>query len=238
MKVQVHLGPGRLGIGEHHDARRVVFGNVEAGPVCRGRDGGARLRGLTLGRRREVLPDLRLDQLGIEIAHCDDGHQVGPVPALVVVPETLHRGRLDHLGQADRVAVGVARGAEHRRDQGLPDARVEPLPQPPLLQDDVALQLHLFGCEAYRVRPVAEDLEGGLEDVRIVGRNLEPVQGVVVAGLGVQVGTEGAADRLEVFDDLLLGEALGAVERHVFHEMRQPALVLFLEDGACPQHQR
>ena len=114
---------------------------------------------------------------------------------------------------------------------------LNPCPYSPLFQDDVALQLHLLGREAYRVRPVAENLEGGLENVGIVGRDLEPVQGVIVAGLGVQVGTERAADRLEVFDDLLLGEALGAVERHVFHEVCQPALVLFLEDRAGPQHQ-
>ena len=185
-----------------------------------------------------MLPDLRLDQLGIEVAHCDDRHQVGPVPALVVVPETLHRGRFDHLGQAYRVAVGVARGAEQLREQVVPEARGEPLAQPPLLQDDVAFQLHLVRVEADRVGPVAEDLERGLENLGIVGRNLQEVQGVVEPCPGIQVRAEGAADRLEVVNDLLLCEALGAVERHVLYEVRQPALVLFFEDGACPQHQR
>ena len=228
---QDELGAGRLGVGEDVDARRVVVGDREARPVGGVRDGGALGGGLALGRRREVLADLGLDQRRIEVAHGDHGHQVGPVPALVVGPQLLHGRGFEDLGQADRAAVGVAGGAEEQREQVGLEARREPLIQAPLLEHDAALELHLVGVEADRVRPVAENLEGRLEDLGVVGRDLQEVQRVVVAGLGVEIGAKAAADRLEVVDDLLLGEARRPVEGHVLDEVGQPALLVLLKDG-------
>ena len=114
-------------------------------------------------------------------------------------------------------AAGVERGAEEEVEPVLLEARVESLVEAPLLQHHATLKLDFYRVERYRVGPVAKNLEGGLGDFGIVGRNFQKVQGVVEAGLGVKVGAEGAADGLEVFDDLLLGEALGAVEGHVLH---------------------
>ena len=164
-----------------------------------------------------MLLHLGFDGLYVEVAHGDYGHQVGPVPPLVVGSQVLHGRVLDDLGAADGAAAGVERGAEEQGEQVLPEARVEPLVEAPLLQHHAALKLDLFRVEGYGVGPVAENLEGGLGDFGIVGRNFQKVQGVVEAGPGVKVGAEGAADGLEVFDDLLLGEALGAVEGHVLH---------------------
>ena len=194
-----------------------MAGDVDARPVGGLSGGGALLCGLALRRRREVLLHLGLDILHVEVAHGDDGHQIGPVPALVVSAQALHGRVLDDLGAADRSAAGVERGAEEEVEQVLLEARVEPLVEAPLLQHHATLELDLFRVERYREGPVAENLEGGLGDFGIVGRNLQKVQGVVEAGPGVKVGAEGAADGLEVFDDLLLGEAFGAVEGHVLH---------------------
>ena len=73
---------------------------------------------------------------------------------------------------------------------------------------------------------------------RVVSRNLQEVEGVVEACPGVQVRAKGAAEGLKIVDDLLLGKALSAVERHVFHVVRKPPLVLLLVNGAGPDHQR
>ena len=235
---QGHLGAGRLGVREDVDDRFGVVGDVVARQCGGRRDGGARLAGLALGRRGEVLPDLRLDQLWIEVTDGYDGHQVRPVPALVVRLQLLDGSGLDDLGEADRGPLRVARGAEEQRNQVVLEAGGEPLEQPPLLQHDAAFQLDLLRLERDGVGPVTEDPECVFENLGIVSRHLEEIDRGVEAGRGVQVRAKRAADRLEVVDDLLLGEALRAVEGHVLDEVGQPALLLLLEDGAGLHDQR
>ncbi len=229
---QCQLRSGRLGVGEHVDARLGVVGNREARPLGGGRDGRPLLERLALGRRRKVLLHLGLDQFRVEVADDDNSHQIGPVPALVVGPQLLDGRGLDDLGQANRVPLGVSRRAEQQGQQALLPARGEPLVDAPLFQDDLALQLHLLRREGHRVGPVTENLERRLEDLGIVRRNLEEVPGGVVTGLGVQVRAKRTADGLEVGHDLLLGETLRSIEGHVLDEVRQPALFLLLQDRA------
>ena len=90
---QDELGTGRLGVGEHFDARRVVAGDIEARPIGGRRDGGMCLGRLALGRRRKMLLHLGFDQCSIEVTHRNDGHEVGPVPTLIVLPQALDRAR-------------------------------------------------------------------------------------------------------------------------------------------------
>ena len=79
-------------------------------------------------------------------------------------------------------------------------------------------------------RPVLEDVERLAFDVRGVGRDLKLVDRLVEARRGVDVGPEAHADGLEVAHELVLREARRAVERHVLEEVREPALVVVLED--------
>jgi hypothetical protein len=82
------------------------------------------------------------------------------------------------------------------------------------------------------VRPVLEDVEGAGDERGAVGGDLQLVDGLVEAGVGVEVGAESHADALEVIDDLLLLEVLRAVERHVLDEVGEPLLVVVLEHRA------
>ena len=66
----------------------------------------------------------------------------------------------------------------------------------------------------------------------IVGRNLQLVDGLVEARVGVDVRAEAHADRLHERDDVLLREVARAVERHVLDEVREPALIVVFEDRA------
>ena len=181
--------------------------------------------------------NLGLDHLGVEVTHGDHGHQVRPVPALVKLLQAIYRRGFYDIGKAYWGPFGVARRPVEQRVKIILQARVEALSSAPLFQNHAALQLHLVMLEGHSVGPVAENLKCGLDNFGIVSRNLQPVSGVIVAGLRVQVATEGAADGFEVFDDLLLGKALRAIERHVFYEMRQPTLIVLFQDRADLHHQ-
>ena len=171
------LGGGRLWVGEDLDERGLVARHVDARSIGGLADGGALLCGLALGRRREVLLDPGFDLRHVEVAHGDDGHQVGPVPALVVGAQGLDGGVLDDLGEADGGAAGVERVDEEKIEQVLLEARVESLVEAPLLQHHAALELDLFRFERHGEGPVAEYLERLLGYLSVVSRYLEEVQG-------------------------------------------------------------
>ena len=88
------------------------------------------------------------------------------------------------------------------------------------------------GSNVHVLRPVLEDEERAVDDRRILGRNLQLEDGLVEAGVRVDVRAEAHADRLHERDDPLIREVLRAVERHVLDHVGEPALVLVLEDRA------
>ena len=62
--------------------------------------------------------------------------------------------------------------------------------------------------------------------------HVQHVDGLVERGVGVHARAEPHADRLHEVDQVLLGEVLAAVERHVLDEVGQAELVVVLDDRA------
>jgi hypothetical protein len=81
------------------------------------------------------------------------------------------------------------------------------------------------------VRPVFEDQQRSVNRCRVVGGNLQFVDGLVESRVRIDVRAEAHSQRLHEAGDLLLGEVERAVEAHVLDEMRQSALVFVFEDG-------
>ena len=107
-----------------------------------------------------------------------------------------------------------------------------PLLPAPLLAHHAALVHHLHRVETLPVRPVLQDLEPLLHERRGVGGHGQDVDGLVEAGVRVQVRAEPHADRLEVLHEVVLREVRGAVERRVLQEVRVAELVVVLQHGA------
>ena len=61
------------------------------------------------GDRGEDLLDFLLHLVDINIAHYDDGLQVGAIPLLIVVAQVLVREVIDNLHRADRQTVLIFR---------------------------------------------------------------------------------------------------------------------------------
>ena len=180
--------------------------------------------------RREVRLDQVLDRGAVEVADRDDGHQIGAVPVLVEARQLIRLERLDDFRLADRQPVRVARALEQDRKQLVGQARARAAPQAPLFHDDAALLVDLDRIERHVVRPVFEHQQRAVDRLGLVGRNLQHVHGLVEARVGVEVRAEAHPERLDERDDGLLREVLRAVERHVLDEVREPLLVVVLED--------
>jgi hypothetical protein len=136
------------------------------------------------------------------------------------------------LGLADRQPLGVVRALQHDRQLLVLDAGERAPAHAPLFLDDAALLVDLDGIQRQAVRPVLENQERPVEHVGLVGRHLQHVDGLVEARIRVDARAEAHAERFEELDRRLLRKVLRAVERHVLEKVRQPELVLVLDNGA------
>ena len=216
-------GDRRLGIGGDGEARAGMLGHVEARP---------RLRRRRRRDPREVRLDQGFDGGLVEVADGDHRHQVGPVPVAVELLQALGREGADAVGRPDRQAIGVARSLEQHRHLLLQHAGVGAEAEAPLFQDDAALLVDLVGLERDAGGPVLEHEERAIDDAGVVGRDLQLEDGLVEAGVGVDVRAEPHPGRLQERDDVLLREVARAVERHVLDEVGEAALIVVLEHGA------
>ena len=176
--------------------------------------------------------DQTLDHVSVEVADRDHGHQLRPIPVAIEALEHARVCRCQHLPFPNREALGVARGLEEDGELRVEHPGLCSSPEPPLLGHHPPLFVDLLGLERHAVSPVLEDLEARLQHAGVVQRELQHVDGLVEARVRIDVRTELHADRLEIVDQLLLGEVAGPVERHVLHEMCEPQLVVILQDGA------
>ena len=168
----------------------------------------------------------------VEIADGDHGHQIGPVPVRVELPEPVGGGVLDDFGPADRQPFRVARALEQDGKLRILYSLVSAEPEPPFLEDDAPLLVDLHGIERHVLRPIFEDEQRSVDHGGVAGGNLQLVHGFVKAGMGVDVRAEAHAERLHEAADVLPRKVQCAVEGHVLDEVREPALVLILEHGA------
>ena len=79
--------------------------------------------------------------------------------------------------------------------------------------------------------------ETGIYQSFTLGRYVgEVINRLVKGGIGIDVGTEAHSVFLQILDQSLAREILGAIEGHVFQEVGQSALIFFLQDRTNPLH--
>ena len=98
--------------------------------------------------------------------------------------------------------------------------------------DDAALVVDVLVGKQQAVGPVVEDIEARVDVGRVGGGDVvDIIDGLVDAGVGIEVGTELHADFLAELHHAVALEMLAAVEAHVLQEVGEAALVLLFEDG-------
>ena len=217
-----HAGDARLGVGGH----------AHEGLGMRG-DGGLRARGS--GRRRGQVAQRSADPLlglrGIDIAHHRHRHAVRPVPLSRERAQARGIELPDHVGKADGKPLGVARSVQEHGKLDALQARVRALAEPPFLEHDAALLVDLLLAERPSAGEIRERGEALLHQAAPIGGHLQHVHRLVECGVRVGVGAEARADGFEVGHQLAGREVPAPVEGHVLEHVRQPPLVLLLEDG-------
>ena len=209
-----------LGVGGYgHDGLVVVlYGDVDALSSSHG--------GGDIG---EEALDGGLDLVYIDVPDDDQRLLVGAVPLLVVVAQHLVGEVTDDVHLTDRHALAVLVAREGELEEALLIARVPAITAAPLLLDDAALGVDLLVLEAEAIAPVVEDEDAAIHDALAWDGDVhQRVDGLVEAGVGVDVAPEAGADAFEEVVDALAGEVLRPVEGNVLEEVRQSALAILL----------
>ncbi len=183
------------------------------------------------GDGSEDFLDLVLDVVHVDVADNYDGLLVGAVPCVVVVAQNLRVEVVDHLHRAYGQTVAVAAAGIYFRELLFDDAHGALVAAAPFFVDHTAFGVDFFIVESQGVGPVVEDkkarvLHAGACD----GYRRDIVDSFVHRCVGIEVVAEFHAYRLKIVDDAFAGEILGAVEAHVFKEVGEAALVVFLKD--------
>jgi hypothetical protein len=176
--------------------------------------------------------DERLDVRRVEVADRHDRHQVGAVPVLVEALQGLWRKPVERFLGANRQPLAVARSLEEDGCLRILHPGIRTPSLPPFLDNDPALLVDGVEVERQPVRDVAEEQERLAHRFGVVGGHVQHVHGFVETRVGVHARPEPHADRFHELHQILLGEVLAAVEGHVLDEVRQPELIVVLDDGA------
>ena len=188
----------------------------------------------TCGPVSEVLDNQLLHLRDRQVAHHDDGHVVGPVPGFVEVTELCGGDRRDGLLAAPDQHALVDRALVVDRIEEVRDpARRRLVSQPVLIEDDAAFFLDIFGENRGSRRPLRQHRERKIQRLGIVKLEVQDVDGLVWTGEGVQVGAEVGAEVAQHLIELVLGEALRAVEQHVLQEVRGALSPIGILHPAC-----
>ena len=193
---------------------------------------GLRGGGAAAGERGKGRAQQPLGEIGIDVTDDDGGHALRTVPFVPELDETLARGALNDLGDADRHATRQDRVAEHELELRDGGAETHVVPRALLAHDDAALAVDLGGSEQQAGGIVAEDAEAlGESGLGGLGQ-LQQVEGAVETGGGVGVAAKAHAHALEELDERAGGEVAAAVEGHVLQEVGDAALAFLLVHAA------
>ena len=168
----------------------------------------------------------------VDVADYDDGLEIRTVPIVIEVLDDLVVEGLQDVEFTDGHTVGVAGVLHEDRPVLLAHTVVGAEAEAVFLDDDTALLVNLLVVVEQTGGPAAEDLETEVDVTGIVGRHRNHIDGLVEAGVGVEVSAEHHALAAQVVHHAVAREALDAVEGHVLGEVRQALLVVVLLVGA------
>ena len=232
-----HLSPGtKISVGEGARQRRLDDHRNLAHRV--GRIGpGRRQRIAEIGRRRgtalarpvgKILLDQCSEQHGIEVADHRDDRVFRAIPAIVErLDGFAGRGLQAFLG-ADGQALGKALAGEQRLHRGLRHALAHAAALALFGQHDRHLGVHIGVGQHGRPDHAGQQLHAFFQLGGINIGQVQLVDRMRRAGLGIGVAAEGCAEPLPGRDRLGDAEILALAEQQVFEEVGISQLVVFL----------
>nr|WP_245649177.1 hypothetical protein [Sphingomonas mali] len=188
----------------------------------------------------EHLADLGLHRIDIEIADRHDRRTRRPVIGVVEFDEAVAWRRVDDLHVTDREAISDLLSFCQNVKLLLRDAQRRRIAQPLLATDHAALVNDIVLVHRRFGHLLPQDMQAGIDRQIVGARQFELIERLIETRGGVEIGPEGETQPFEDRDQIIFGNMRRSIERHMFHEMGEPELILFLHQraGVDPDTQR
>ena len=227
----------------HPGGRCFRFRVVACAHAVERRNGAERRLGLRRGAGFEGCErrhDLALHRGGFDVAHHDDDHLFRAIPRVPEFHKTFARRPLDDFLQADRHAGRQTSRAQDKLELGELRAVGDRVARPLLTEDDAPFLFDFLRPEEQPARIIGQDAQAFSQRGLLRIGQLQHILRAVQTRGGVGIAAETHTHALEKLDQRAGSKVLAAVERHVFEEMRDPALVVLLvqRTGEHEQPQR
>ena len=190
----------------------------------RGRTGG-------VGEVGEVLLYLGFYLGNVDVANYDNRLMVRMVPSLVIIFEVLVGEVVNDVHKTDWHTTAVFAAGEEGLDAALHHSVPRSGAHTPFAVDDSALVVDFGVGKGERAAPIAEYHQARVDEptVFVGGYVVDVIDCLVETRVGVEFAAKTYTVFFEHLDEAFAGEMLAAVERHMFEEVRESALVfLFL----------
>ena len=151
-------------------------------------------------------------------------------------PETFEPrrvGLLKRLVRADRQPLAELRSRQQKFDLVLIVLELKRIAVTHFRHHHAAFTVNRGGREIELAGGFPHQHQRGIEQRRIVARQIQLVSGALIIGRGIGVGTEGQPLTLEQFDHVAFGHMSAAVEGHVLDIVGIAALIVVLVERAC-----
>ena len=184
------------------------------------------------GNGREHFLYLSLYIICINITYHDDCLQVGTIPLVVIVAQSLIGEIVHHRHQTDgHTVTGTAVG--HQGGQlAVKYTHLGRIALTPFLVDNATLLVYLLLIQSEVTTPVVQDQQNAIHRGGTCrGYIIDIIYGFVNRSVCVQLLTKLHTDTLQIAQQGIIRVVFSAVKAHVFQEVSQTALVLFLLDG-------
>jgi len=158
-------------------------------------------------------------------ARCGDDGGAGAVSAAQIVVDRRPVEGHDALPRAENRPADWLIGPSGRGEKIEHQVIRRVFDRPDLLEDHILFPFELFQVECAIGEKVANDVE---REIGVAPENSSEVARSLDSGLSIEV----AANVLDRLGDLASASTAGALERHVFDEMREPMLARALVSGS------
>ena len=172
----------------------------------------------------EELDYLLLHLVNVEITYDDDTLEIGAIPLMIIIADSLRREVLYDFHLADRhLAILIL--LVYDREDSLIHTIHSVIARAPLLFDHATFGVDLVSVESDGAAPVVDGEKNAIHQSHVGGGHIgNVIDCLVEAGICIDIGTEANALALKIFQHSLTGEMGCAVEGHVLQEVGETEL--------------
>ena len=173
------------------------------------------------------------DNIHIDVAHNDNGLQIGTIPSFVESLQFFCGESFQTLFCTNDIGGGIFRTLVKITPSLFHHTPTSIATRTPFFDDNTSFLIDFGRIVGNKSRVIVQNEQRSIDDTFTDGRNVvEHIHGLFHAGGSIDVASEFSTYALEIIQHHFAGQILGAVQGHVFQEVSQTILRRAFLNGA------